>query len=246
MPARPALFNPPSSRTSHTLVEGHSLKPLVHSGTLHLQPTDFARAVTRASNAAGIEPPFHIAGFVTNDESDHGNEICGETVLGDQTWLYGRSDLQVVCAIGDPRSRRKVCARLTKEGLPLATAVHPSVVMSDDILIGRGSIVSANVTLTTGIRVGENVIVNINSSLSHDAFTEDFVTISPGVNIAGYAEIGYGAELGTGCTVLPRIRIGRGTVVGAGAVVTRDLEDNCVAIGVPARVTRILPEHLHL
>ena len=52
--------------------------------------------------------------------------------------------------------------------------------------------------------------------------------------------LGDGAYLGTGAIVLPGVRIGKMCVVGAGAVVTQDLDDFSVAVGVPAKVIRKL------
>ena len=56
----------------------------------------------------------------------------------------------------------------------------------------------------------------------------------------GYIEIGDDAWLGAGCIILPNVRIGRGAVVGAGAVVTKDVPDYTVVAGVPARVLKKL------
>lgn len=49
-------------------------------------------------------------------------------------------------------------------------------------------------------------------------------------------EIGSGAFIGAGATVLPGVRIGRRALVGAGAVVTADVPDGAVAVGIPARI----------
>ncbi len=54
----------------------------------------------------------------------------------------------------------------------------------------------------------------------------------------GSVLIGAGAWLGAHVTVLPNVRIGRGAVIGAGSVVTRDIPDFAVAVGNPARVRR--------
>lgn len=58
--------------------------------------------------------------------------------------------------------------------------------------------------------------------------------------VHGHIEIGDDAWLGTGCIVLPDVRIGRGAVVGAGSVVTRNVPDFTVVAGVPAKPVKRL------
>ena len=66
------------------------------------------------------------------------------------------------------------------------------------------------------------------------------------MRIAGGVNVGEGTELGTGCDVIPRVNIGEWAVVGAGAVVTRDLPANSTAVGVPAQVVRTRTVGWHL
>jgi acetyltransferase-like isoleucine patch superfamily enzyme len=50
--------------------------------------------------------------------------------------------------------------------------------------------------------------------------------------------VGYGADIGTNATLLPGVRIGANSIVGAGAVVTEDVGDYAIVAGVPARFLR--------
>ena len=56
-------------------------------------------------------------------------------------------------------------------------------------------------------------------------------------------EIGENAWIGAGATILPGVHIGKNAVIGAGSVVTRDIPDDVVAVGVPCRVVRPVSEH---
>lgn len=91
-----------------------------------------------------------------------------------------------------------------------------------------------------GIRIGRNVRLGpgvMLISANHDPC--DFEKHAP----SGPIVIGDNVWLGAGAKVLAGVRIGSHVVVGAGAVVTRDLPGNCVAAGVPARVVKELPEY---
>jgi len=83
--------------------------------------------------------------------------------------------------------------------------------------------------------IGRHVILNCGELIGHDSVVQDFVTVSPGANIAGVVTIGTGAYIGMGAVVLDRIHIGAGAIIGAGAVVTRDVPAGIKVMGIPAR-----------
>ena len=74
--------------------------------------------------------------------------------------------------------------------------------------------------------------------LSHDDIIGNYVTLDPNSNLLGYVTVGDITEIGTGAQVLPGKKVGSGVSVGAGAVVTKDLDDYCTAVGVPAKIIK--------
>lgn len=75
--------------------------------------------------------------------------------------------------------------------------------------------------------------------VGHHATVHDYVTLSPGANVAGAVTIGEGAYIGMGAIILGRVTIGDHAVDGAGAVVTRDVPERVQVMGIPATVTRV-------
>jgi len=73
---------------------------------------------------------------------------------------------------------------------------------------------------------------------NHNFDDPDRSVVGQGWQDVGPMEIGRNSWIGMGSVVLPGVRIGEGCVVGAGSVVTRDLEDFTVAVGNPARAIR--------
>lgn len=200
--------------------------------------------IAQAHNAARPDQAFEICGFLTCEKELHGSPVCGIPVLGAEDWVEGREGIAAVCAIGDPRARRKIVQQLEGKGVAFVALLHPSAQISEYVTLGVGGVISANAVVTTQVSIGNHVIINANATVSHDAVLEDFVTLAPGVQVTGGVCVEYGAELGANSVVLPRKRIGRGAVVGAGAVVTRDVQANTVNAGVPARMVRNLPAEL--
>jgi acetyltransferase-like isoleucine patch superfamily enzyme len=78
--------------------------------------------------------------------------------------------------------------------------------------------------------------VNTRASIDHEGVLGDGVEIAPGATLCGHVHAGANAWVCAGATILPRIRIGADARVGAGAVVTRDVPDGVIVVGVPARL----------
>ena len=180
-----------------------------------------------------------VFGFV--DEHVRVQSIESLPVMGadDPRWL-GMPEFQFVVAIGDNRVRAAIFERLLQRGGTPLTVVHPQAVVSRRSSIGPGTVVMAGAIVNPGAQIGANCILNTGCSVDHDCVVGDHVHLCPGVRLAGTVRIGKHTLLGTGSCVTPGRSIGSGTLVGAGSVVVRDLPDNCLAHGNPARVQRFL------
>jgi sugar O-acyltransferase (sialic acid O-acetyltransferase NeuD family) len=155
-----------------------------------------------------------------------------------------KRSLKYITAIGDNLRRLQIVRRINELGLPNLqpwTLRHPTAQTGRDVEIGDGTLLAPNVILTTRIRIGAHCIFNVRVSVSHDCQIGNFVNINPAAILCGNVIIGDGSYIGAGAVVKEKIRIGRGVTVGAGAVVVRDLPDNVIAVGVPARVIKTAP-----
>lgn len=138
-------------------------------------------------------------------------------------------------AIGDNTLRQKLLRKIRSMGASIATIVASSAVVSPWARIGTGTIVMPGAVLGADVTVGEGCIINTSSSVDHDGRLDNFTHLCPGVHLAGEVHVGEGAMLGTGCSVIPRCKIGKWSVVGAGAVVLKHIPERQTWIGCPAR-----------
>ena len=201
-----------------------------------------------AETAALIEdinrerPRWKLAGFLDDDSSLHGTSVLGYPVLGGSTWLAGSPDHAYVIAVGDARVRRDIAMRLAEYPAEAAILVHPKASVHESSGLGAGSIVCRGAIITVRVSAGEHLIANLNTTVGHDCSLGNFTTLHPAANLSGNTRTGERVEIGTGAALIPGVGVGAGSIVGAGAVVTRDLPPDCVAVGVPASVIRKFSE----
>lgn len=175
------------------------------------------------------------------DDAATASEINGHAVLGWAKFLARPAATRQVClAIANSAVREKLADRCADAGVALFEARAANVVVMDAVEIGQGAVLSPFVTLTSNIRIGRCFHANIYSYVEHDCLIGDFVTFAPGVKCNGnvviedHAYIGTGAILRQGQPGNPLV-IGRGAVVGMGAVVTKSVAPGVTVVGNPAR-----------
>ncbi len=182
------------------------------------------------------------------------NNSAVSTPFKDIPMLYGKQQfedwykqngdaLHFAVAIGGNKgsARIEIAAYLESLGLHAASLFHPTCFCAANAIIGKGAQVSAHGVICARSKVGDQVIVNTSASIDHECKIGNGVHIGPGAKLAGCVTIKENAFIGTGAIVLPRVTIGANTVVGAGGVVTKDLPDNVVAYGNPAKIVNKIP-----
>jgi len=184
-----------------------------------------------------VEPTWNIVGFLDDAEERQNIVINGYKVLGGCGYLGTvEHDCWVICTIGASKVRKQVIERLKSySNVRFATLVDPSVLLSDSVELGEGTVLCAGTIATVNIKIGNHVIVNLDCTIGHDAVLEDCVTVYPSVNISGNTLMKECVELGTGTQIIQGKIIEKETIVGAGAVVVKDLPAKCTAVGAPAK-----------
>ncbi|HXN17231.1 MAG TPA: acetyltransferase [Candidatus Binatus sp.] len=183
---------------------------------------------------------WNVLGFVDDNPKLHGTELCNSQVLGGFDWLEQNSDknFEIICGVGNPRSRKEIAIRAASLHLDFCTVVHPSARMSRWVELGAGAIVTAGSTLTTQIKVGPHTIVNLNTTIGHDTLIGAYCNINPGCHISGCVKFGDGVYFGTGAVIIHSKSVGDWSIIGAGAAVGIDIPSHVTAAGVPCRVIK--------
>ena len=160
---------------------------------------------------------------------------------GFESWIKKRdSSIQgfFLVAIGGDKGKDRVEIHeyLDSYRLIPLIAKHTTAFVADNVQIGAGSQILANSSVCVETVIGRECIINTGAIVDHECHLDDGVHICPGAHLAGCVEVGRYSMIGTGAIVLPRIKIGEGAVVGAGALVNKDVPAYTVVVGNPARV----------
>ena len=122
-------------------------------------------------------------------------------------------------------------------GLRISLLRRSGIRIGDDVTIGEGFTVSCNLGYEPDLTIEDRVAIGANITV---ILTSTFNT-HPSMNVFGQVVIRHDAWIGAGVIILPDITVGNNSVIGAGAVVTKDVPPYCVVAGVPAKVINQLP-----
>ena len=145
-----------------------------------------------------------------------------------------------VISIGDNWTRHYVAEQIKKlvPKFKFINAIHPSIIIGDNVELGEGIVAMAGCIFNPKAKIGNFTFFATGAQVEHDCVIGNYASISAGSITGGYVELGDFAALTLGVTVFDRIKIGKNSVVGAGSLVVKDLPDNVLAYGNPAKIIR--------
>ncbi len=164
---------------------------------------------------------------------------------GFKKWIAeepSRDKVGFCVAIGNPngRVRLRLHDMLLKEGLAPISFAHPSALIAADATIGEGAQIFAGAIIQPEVSLGRSCIIEVGAIISHECVLEDGVEVAPGGILDGLVHVETCAWVTSGAIVLPRLRVGADSIVGAGAVVVKDVPPRTVVVGIPARVLKTI------
>lgn len=144
-----------------------------------------------------------------------------------------------VLGVGAPKTRFLLKNKMDKIGGTIEKVIVDNVeIGSYGINIGNGVNIMAGTIMTNDIIIGNCTLINLNCTIGHDSIIGHYCELSPGVHVSGHVQIGDFTSIGTGAVIIPKVKIGKNCIVGAGSVVNKDIPDNSIAVGVPAKVIK--------
>jgi len=185
---------------------------------------------------------FEIVSIVDNYKSE--SFISGIKIIGtddDLKDIYKsgvHNALITVGSVKDNTKRYKLFNMVKEIGFKFPVIISHKAVVDESVKIEEGSVIMPGGIINIDSSIGKNCIINTSAIIEHDCAIGDHCHIAPGVHISGAVNIGKLSFIGIGAIIIQGIKIGKNVIIGAGSVVIKDIPDNVIAVGNPAKIIK--------
>ena len=184
-----------------------------------------------------------IVGFIDDNPALQGTEVRGIPVLGTISsleTLHNSHNIEAVyCPIGNNKLRVKFLKYAKELGYQTPNYIHPSVNISPNVVIGNGVYILLGSSIMPYTTIRDYVMISMNVGLAHHSILEEGVFLSTGCNFGASIVAKRYAYCGISSTIMTGIHeLGEDCLIGAGAVVIKDVPDRAIVAGVPAKIIK--------
>jgi len=149
---------------------------------------------------------------------------------------YNSSNAQIVIAAGEPRVRELIFNKVRNKGYDLPNLIHPSANAKKIDVIGNGNIILFSAYISSSnVTLGNNLIIMNHVSVSHDCVIGSHSVLASSSIISGTCNFGDCCYVGANATIREGLTVGEDAIVGMGSVVTKNIEEATVVMGIPAK-----------
>lgn len=182
---------------------------------------------------------YEIVGILDKPELV-GQDILGYKVIGsdDDIAKFHEKGASFLITVGQIKSctvRIKIATKIAHLGGSLATVVSPFARVSPWASLGKGVVVMHHALVNASAVVKDHCIINNGALVEHDAYVDEFCHVSTHAVLNGNVSLGKGCFIGSNSVIAHGVKLMSNAVVGAGSVVIRNVDQNIIVIGNPAR-----------
>lgn len=186
---------------------------------------------------------FDIIGTIDNYKLI-GSKVLDIEVIGrdeDLKTFYEKGVRYTLITIGSTKDnlKRQILFGMAKSfGFKFPIVISPEAIVDKSVNIGEGTVIMPGSIINVGSIIGKNCIINSGAIIEHDCKIGHHCHIAPGAHLSGGVEIGDLSFVGIGSTIIQGVKVGKNVTIGAGSVVIRDIPENAIVVGNPAKVIK--------
>lgn len=186
---------------------------------------------------------YKVVGLYHYNEEFSGKKIHGYEVLGTHTDLFSAGNLlnkNFALSMGSNKIRHELGMQIRCMGGDTPVLINPSAYISRFVEIGSGVVIHANSSVQADVTLGEDTVISFNVNIAHNTVIDEACFVAGNSIVGAYTHVRPYAFVGVGSTIISgKVSvIGRNAYIGAGSVVTKDVEEYTLVVGNPARVLK--------
>jgi len=189
-----------------------------------------------------LQEDYNILGFIDDDEKLSNTEINGIKVLGNFNFLLNsiENSVNVFIPIGNNKVRVELFKKVIDKGFKTPNFIHKKTLIHSSVKIGKCVYILPGTQIMPLTEIKDFVLISMGVNIAHHVTIEQGCFFSQGSNIGASLALKENAYLGIASTVMTGVKIvGKDSLIGAGAVIIKDVPDNATVVGNPGRVIKL-------
>lgn len=187
-----------------------------------------------------LKEEYEILAFYDDDENIIQSTINNIIVVGKVKEAFDLDkDTAVFVPIGNNAVRVKILKEFENRGFSIPSFIHPEAIVHDSVSIGKAVYILPGTNIMPLSKIGDYCMISMAVNIAHHTVLEEGCFFSQGTNIGASIHFGNWAYVGIGATVMTGVKkVGENSLIGAGAVIIRDVPDGATVVGNPGRVIK--------
>ncbi|MFV0162202.1 NeuD/PglB/VioB family sugar acetyltransferase [Empedobacter falsenii] len=191
---------------------------------------------------AYLKDEYQIIGFIDDDLSLRDTEINHIKVLGDFEYLLNQIDknINVFVPIGNNHVRANLLKKLMENGFNTPNFIHKNTHIHSSVKIGKCVYILPGTNIMPYTSIGDFVLISMGVNIAHHTIVDNACFFSQGSNIGASIHFKNNVFCGIASTVMTGVKtVGENSLIGAGAVIIKDIPDGATVVGNPGRIIKI-------
>lgn len=188
--------------------------------------------------ATYLKESYEVVGYIDDNLKLLGKKFENIPVLGDSEYLFSKLDRQtaIFVPIGSNNARIKIFNKLKAHNFPTPSFIHRDTQIHQSVVIGNGVYILPSSSIMPFTTINDYTMISMGVNIAHHVLIEKGCFFSQGSNIGASIHVKEQAYCGISSTVMTGVEtIGAHSLIGAGAVVIRNVPDFATMVGVPAK-----------